>query len=169
LYSYIQLIWNVWSIGERFREELSGEDNNLPLEEVSKKIGHTLGVKYYLPLHTEIREILKTKLFLIDGVEMPESFTTYLMHSVMGDVQRRLSEEDGINTSSVHGVPWPVEFPEDVKAGLDKAMRSYEEIIQELASSAAVAGLAGPTTTAHMTVASSCQARRLAGEMVRNS
>ena len=113
---------DVWSIGERLREELLPEDNNLPSAEVNEKIGRTLGVKYYLPIHIELRDLLKTKLFLIDGVEMPESFTTYLMHSVMDDVQRRLREEDGINTSSVPGVSWPVAFPDDVKAGLDKAI-----------------------------------------------
>lgn len=141
LYSNIQLIWNVWRIGERFSKEISQDDNNLPIEEVKAKIGRTLGIKYYLPLHTETREILKAKLFLVEGAEMPGSFTDYLMHSVMEDVQRRLAEEDNVVTSSVPGVGWPYKFPEDVKAGLDKAMSSYEEIIQELARPAAISGL----------------------------
>jgi hypothetical protein len=56
----------------------------------------------------------------------------------MEDVQRRLADDDNISARSVQGVPWPYEFPDDVKNGLDKAMSSYEEIIQELARPAAV-------------------------------
>ena len=132
LYSNIQLIWNVWRIGERFGNELTTSDDRA-LADLQTRIGQVLGVKYYLPLHDEIRTVIKSKLFLVDGVELPESFSKYLMHSVMEDVQRRLSDEDGIDTSSVPGVEWPFEFPDDVKAGLDAAMRRYEEVIQELA------------------------------------
>jgi hypothetical protein len=58
------------------------------------KIGHMFGRKYYAPLHDEIREILKTKLFLMEGVDMPESYTEYLMHSVMENIQSRLADEE---------------------------------------------------------------------------
>jgi hypothetical protein len=132
LYSCIQLIWNVWEISEKIDKNLKRTDNEIPREEVMTKIGHMFGRKYYAPLHDEIREILKTKLFLMEGVEMPESFTKYLMHSVMENIQSRLAEEEKINTSSVEGVPWPYQFPIDVKAGLDQAMRHYDEAVQEL-------------------------------------
>lgn len=67
---------------------------------------------------------------------MPKSYSTYLMHSVMENIQYNLREAEGVNTSSVEGTPWPTAFPEDVKAGLDNAMRHYDEVIQELSQSA---------------------------------
>ena len=161
LYSNIQLIWNIRAIRERLIEKLPENDD---------RVRRVLEIKYYLPLHTEIREIIKTKIFLIDGVEMLKSFSLYLEHSVMQDVKIRLSEEDGINTSSVQGFPWPDEFPKDVQAGLDKAMRSYDEIIQELARSAAVASSGEPATTYQPRRVSPGEAdQKLAGEVVQKS
>jgi hypothetical protein len=136
LYSNIQLIWNVWSIGERFKGAITEDPSDIRRDEVHKKIRRTLDIKYFLPLHDEIRLILKTKLFLIEGIDMPESYIAYLRHSVTEDIRNRLEEEDGIDTSSVRAIEFPTEFPDDVKAGLDKAMRSYDDIIQELARSA---------------------------------
>ncbi len=140
LYSNIQFIRNVSFIRRRFEGKISEDD--------MKKMQHVLRVKYYLPLHIILRDILGTKLYLMKGVEIPKSFTDYLEHSVMQEVQLRLSEEDGIDTSSVPGVEWPPEFLNDVKAGLDQAMRSYDEIIQELANPDAVTTLAGPAIPA---------------------
>ncbi len=75
---------------------------------------------------------------------MPASYIEYLQHSVMEGIQTRIQEDDGIATWKVEGHPWPLAFPEDVKAGLDRAMRSYEEILQELETSAAVIGPGKP-------------------------
>jgi hypothetical protein len=100
-------------------------------------------------LHDEIRQILNTKLFLIDGVEMPDSYRNYLMHSVMQNVQHKLSQEDNINTSSVKGAEWDDQFPTDVKAGLDKAMYHYDGIIQELERSAGAGDLDAPTDSGY--------------------
>lgn len=133
LYSNIQLIWNVWSIGERFKENIT--ENSHVKDGVHKKIQRTLDIKYFLPLHDEIRLILKTKLFLIEGIDMPESYIAYLRHSVTEDIRHRIEEEDGVDTSSVRAIEFPTKFPHDVKAGLDKAMRAYDDIIQELTSS----------------------------------
>jgi hypothetical protein len=160
IYSNLQLIWNVWSIGNRFEKELLETDNAESLEEVQKKIGRTLGVKYYAPLHAAIREILKSKLFLMEGVDLPQSYTDFLTHSVMEGIQRTLKEKDGINTSSVKGFPYPEPFNSAVKAGLEKAMRSYDEIIQELAASAVVLRTA-PVTTADPSVASPARSSEL--------
>ena len=134
LYSNIQLIFNVWRIGQDFEKKLLQKDNDMPLTEAQAKIGTALGSNFFAPLHSEIRELLKAKLFLLEEVDLPQSYVDYLKHSVGEDVQRRLLEESGINTASVQGEKWPTAFETDVKRGLDKAMKNYDDLIKELAA-----------------------------------
>lgn len=143
IYCNIQLIWNVWSIGDLFEKQLESSDNNQPLEEIQTRIGIRLGKDFFGPIHDEIRNIIKTKMFLVDGIQLPDSFSRYLLHSVMEDVQRKLYDQDGIKTSSVIAHPWVYEFPVDVKAGLDEAMRAYDDVLQELGQPAATAEAIG--------------------------
>src|SRR5258706_8302785 len=49
---------------------------------------------YFIPLHTEIRDIIKTKLYLVEGAEMPASFYDYLKHALQERDQRNLAKEN---------------------------------------------------------------------------
>lgn len=132
IYSLIQLIWSVWLVKHEMLEKLSPQDNEEAVERVSERIGQFLGDNYFGPIHEEIRSILKTKLHLIEGAEMPDSFYDYLGHAVMENVQSRLWKDAGISTRSVRGRRWSERFPDDIKAGLDRTMASYREIIGQL-------------------------------------
>src|SRR3954451_18913685 len=81
LYSHIRLIWNIRKIQNRF---VTG------LPDKRGIIDRTLDSKYFSPLHEGIIEIFKTKLFLIEGADIPNSFTDYLAHSVTQRMQLRL-------------------------------------------------------------------------------
>ena len=87
---------------------------------------------YFIPLHEEMLRILKTKLYLIEGAEMPESFYKYLRHSIQEQVQGTLWRKHGIDTSHVRGLPYPNELYKDVKSGLDSTMIKYEQCINNL-------------------------------------
>lgn len=87
---------------------------------------------YFIPLHEEMLRILKTKLFLIEGAEMPESFYKYLRHSIQEQVQGTLWRKHGVDTSHVRGLPYPNELYQDVKSGLDSTMIKYEQCINNL-------------------------------------
>jgi hypothetical protein len=87
---------------------------------------------YFRPVHDEIRSIIKTKLYLVDGVEMPDSFYSYLRHATQERDQRELANNQHIDTSNVKGVPWPADFHRDIKRGFDTAMRRYEECLNGL-------------------------------------
>ena len=87
---------------------------------------------YFIPLHNEIRQIIKTKLYLVDGAEMPLSFYAYLRHAIQERDQRELAQQHGIDTSFLPGVPWPSGFHDDIKNGFDTAMRRYEECLEGL-------------------------------------
>lgn len=100
--------------------------------EKSAKVEHYYQTNYFIPLHDDIRQIIKTKLYLVDGAEMPESFYEYLLHAIQERDQRELAQQHGIETSFLPGVPWPQRFHQDIKHGFDKAMKRYEECLEGL-------------------------------------
>lgn len=100
--------------------------------ENAAKVEHYYQSTYFKPLHDEIREIIKTKLYLVEGTEMPESFYAYLKHALQERDQRELSHEFGLDTSFLPGVPWPRRFHDDIKNGFDNAMRRYEQCLDGL-------------------------------------
>lgn len=87
---------------------------------------------YFVPLHEEMIRILKTKLYLIEGAEMPDSFYKYLRHSIQEQVQGTLWRKHGVDTSHVRGLPYPNEIYQDIKSGLDSTMIKYEQCINNL-------------------------------------
>lgn len=87
---------------------------------------------YFEPLHDGIRQILRTKLYLVEGSEMPASFYQYLKHAAQERDQRALWKRYGIDTSFLEGEPWPEEFYDDIKEGFEHAMKNYEACLDGL-------------------------------------
>lgn len=67
--------------------------------------------EYFRPLHDSCRELLKTRLHLVEGSALPQSFYDYLRHSLQERVQQDLWSVHQIDTSDVHGIYFPDEFP----------------------------------------------------------
>jgi hypothetical protein len=86
--------------------------------------------RYFRQLHDEMHLILKTKLFLVEGADMPDSFYEYLRHSTQERVQIDLAHSKGIDTSFIPGVPWPDLFYSDIEQGLKAVMAKYEDSVQ---------------------------------------
>jgi hypothetical protein len=87
---------------------------------------------YFISIHDEIRQIIKTKLYLIEGSEMPDSFYAYLKHALQERDQRELFQHCNIDTSFLSGAPWPDHFHDDIKNGFDAAMKRYEQCLEGL-------------------------------------
>lgn len=87
---------------------------------------------YFYPLHDEIIKIIRSKLYLIEGSEMPESFYKYLKHAAQERDQRTLWKEHHINTAFLEGQPWPQHFYSDIKQGFEQAMQNYEHCLEGL-------------------------------------
>jgi hypothetical protein len=85
--------------------------------------------EHFVALHAEINAILKHKLHLIRGTEMPQSFYDYLLHALQERDQRQLWEKLNLDTSFVSGVPWPTKFYDDLKDGLAAVMVDYENAL----------------------------------------
>jgi hypothetical protein len=95
---------------------------------------------YFRPFHDEMREIIKTKLYLVDGPDMPDSFFQYLRHASQERDQQELAKNYHIDTSSVRGVPWPQEFHEDIERGFRAAMKHYDECLDGLKQQLKISG-----------------------------
>jgi hypothetical protein len=91
--------------------------------------------RYFFPLHEQVNQILKDKLYLVDGSSLPEVVYTYLRSVSQERVQAELWKEFEIDTSYLRGIPYPNELYGTIKAGLDAAMIRYA-LYTEILSSA---------------------------------
>jgi hypothetical protein len=101
-------------------------------EDEAGKVTHFYLQARYAPLHAEVMQIIKAKLYLIDGPDMPQSFYDYLKHAIQERDQWELYNQLGVDTSFLRGVPWPEHFYFEVKSGFERAMRNYEKCIGQL-------------------------------------
>jgi hypothetical protein len=90
--------------------------------------------RYFFPLHEQVNQILKDKLYLVDGSSLPEVVYTYLRSVSQERVQAELWKEFEIDTSYLRGIPYPNELYGTIKAGLDAAMIRYARYTEILSS-----------------------------------
>jgi hypothetical protein len=126
LLSLIEQIFNVWQVRENVLRgtEYSAEDQ--------RRIKEFFWQQYFTPLHQEIGALLRTKLYLLEGGRLPDSFTEYLEHATQEACQHRLWSELGIDTSKVPGRQWPQAFDNDVKTALARLMAEYQSGLARL-------------------------------------
>jgi hypothetical protein len=87
---------------------------------------------YFVPFHDQIISIMRSKLYLVEGAEVPETFYLYLKHAAQERDQRTLWKEHGIDSSFLEGAAWPDRFYNDVKNGFENAMKNYEHSLDGL-------------------------------------
>ncbi len=87
---------------------------------------------YFYPLHDEIIKIFRSKLYLIEGSEIPRSFDEYLKHATQQRDQRTLWQDHQIDTAFLEGRPWPRYFNHDMEKGFEQAMKNYENCVEGL-------------------------------------
>jgi hypothetical protein len=85
-----------------------------------------------LQLHSDIRELLKTKLYLAESAIIPQSFRDYLEHSTQELFQQRLANELDVSTQHIKGKRWPQQFEKDVKNGIALIMQKRESLLRDL-------------------------------------
>ena len=90
------------------------------------KIEEVFYFEYFQPLHKEARNLIKTKLHLVEGKRLPESFYQYLTASIQEEMQRHLWKDHGLDTKEVKGKPYPDSFTADVQQELEKLMAENE-------------------------------------------
>jgi hypothetical protein len=128
LLSLVEQIFNVWQVR---RNILTAPGNSLSSKQV-QIVREFFWERYFAPLHSEIAALLKTKLYLLEGGLMPDSFARYLEHATQEACQHRLWNEHQIDTKHVPGRPWPEGFYEDVKDTLGRLMERHQTGVEEL-------------------------------------
>jgi hypothetical protein len=81
---------------------------------------------YFLPLHAEMIQILKAKLYLVEGADVPPSFAEYLTHACddRGREELKMCPEKSFQ--------WPKDFQQHLTAGLKAVMQEYDDVINQL-------------------------------------
>lgn len=96
------------------------------------QIRHFFHLNYFTELHNEFNRIIRSKLHLIEGVRLPESYYLYSTHTVQEHAQLTMWDEMKLDTSYLKGEPYPDEVFEDLERVLDSIMRKYTDQIREL-------------------------------------
>jgi len=99
--------------------------------EVKDRISKQMHTDLFLPLHEQINGILKTKVHLLEGIEIPKSFTEFFVHTETEKAYWKL-EGVGIDVSNAIQMPYPEKFYDDVRSGFDAVIWRYENSVEEL-------------------------------------
>ena len=124
LHSLIEQIFNVWRVRKSLLHGVS--------ENKRGELDRFIWKEYFQPLHTEIKDLLKTKLYLCEGTTIPQSFRDYLEHSTQELFQHRVATELNIHTQNVKAKHWPSQFDEDVKSAITKIMKRRDFLLRDL-------------------------------------
>jgi hypothetical protein len=131
------LIWQIFTTNDIKDQILE----NCPLTEEEQGRAEQYFTKtYFLPLHARAKDILETKLYLVDGTEMPQSVYEYLRHVLQQDSQFRLWADAGLKTDAVEGEPFPPSLFPTIQRTLKKLMVEYEVNLEELRTGTAREG-----------------------------
>ena len=128
LYSLVRQIF----IANHVQYALLDSNETVLSTEQRQNISDFFQTTYFIPLHSEIISILKTKLYLAEGADVPDSFYYYQKHAIQERIQRTLWLEKRIDTSFVSGEKFPDGFFPDIEQSLKKVMAEYEEVVQSL-------------------------------------
>ena len=88
---------------------------------------------YFLPIHEEIISILKTKIHLLEGGDIPPSVKDYIAHFMSERLAWRWAEEkkEGVQIwDSITG--FPTGFLDQLKKERELAYRRYKDAVREL-------------------------------------
>jgi len=80
---------------------------------------------YFNPLHVGIRRLFRSKLYLLQDGQIPESFRVYFRHSVQEKAQKEIWRDLHIDTSFLKGVAYPRDLDTTVKKTIDAMMVDY--------------------------------------------
>lgn len=124
LLSLIEQIFNVWRVRKKIFESVN--------EDEKRKIDEFVWKEYFLPLHIEIRELLKVRFYLVDDENVVLSIKEYLEHSTQELFQNKIGNELHIDTSRLQGKRWPGTFHANVVTAILEIKRKRDTLIKDL-------------------------------------
>jgi len=124
LLSLIEQIFNVWRVRKKIFDSVDNESQ--------EKIDEFVWNEYFLPLHVEIRDLLKVKFYLVDDREVASNIKEYLEHSTQELFQTRIGKELHISTAQIEGKRWPRNFHSSVEKAIVDIRHKREDLIKNL-------------------------------------
>lgn len=88
--------------------------------------------KYFLPLNSQMANLLRTKIYLIASDIIPESFMAFLEHQAQFECLHTLWKDKNERSDKTIIVPWPSQFEQDVSDTLKQLRKNYREYIGKL-------------------------------------
>jgi hypothetical protein len=88
--------------------------------------------KYFLPLHAEMISLFRSKLYLVEGGQVPESFRMYFKHATVEICQRWVETEVGEDPELIPVPKWPREFFGDATQALERLTGEYHNNVSSL-------------------------------------
>ncbi|MGN8092815.1 hypothetical protein [Methylobacterium sp. 22177] len=88
--------------------------------------------KFFLPVHKEINRILSTKIHLLEGSEIPDSFKLYFEHYAAEHSVHELNSSGISLGGSIDVPPYPSEFYWDVRKGFQTVLDRYEASVRRV-------------------------------------
>src|SRR5271166_859104 len=117
------LVWQIFNSYDLKHRIVSGKQFDKDQRDKIEKYFESM---HFKPLHEEIRSILKSKLYLVDGAEMPQSFYDYLQHSTQELIQQELWSSAEVDTSFLPKQHFPPQFYDDIGETLKQLMSEYQ-------------------------------------------
>jgi len=111
---------------------LSGSSKGKLSDEQYLRVRRFFQERFFFPIHAEITQILKNRLHLVEGANMPPEFYQYLKHSIQEQSQSMLWNNQQIDTSFVQGEPYPNELYQVLKESLTRLMAEYAKYSRAL-------------------------------------
>ena len=101
-------------------------------DEEKGKIRGYFEAKYYLPLNSQMTDLIRTKIYLLDSDALPASYQQFLLHAAQFECLHNLWKDMGISSIDTPGKEYPETFKAEVQASLDQLRRNYNENIRRL-------------------------------------
>jgi len=96
-------------------------------EDKERNVRALFRAKYFEPLHTDMIQILKGKLYLVEAPEVLASLKKYLKHTI--DDRARTELEEKLGTFPQEWVEWPETLEEKLWYGLRTAMQERHKLL----------------------------------------
>lgn len=109
--------------------------NKKPKAQITDKEGEVWRYfveKYFLPLNKQMAYLIRTKVYLVSGDEMPESFSRFLMHQAQFQCLHSLWRDEGVSSDEIHGSGWPKDFGDDVQRELTNLRKRHNEYLKRI-------------------------------------
>jgi hypothetical protein len=87
---------------------------------------------YFLPLNAQMAELIRSKIYLVEEDELPDSWKLFLEHQTQYEILHNLWKEKNVSSDEIKGKRWPSHFEDDVKNRLSLLRGEYNTYARRL-------------------------------------